>query len=564
MRKATGPAGFITKFFVLNLVIIFFVSLLFISSVEAQSTRQLSAAKRARIASDIEGQRKTGGPLQSKRSFLTASPTAPNANPIIFAYNFELDRLISFNAMTPETVLTDVELTGLDLDNGEYLEFIDFRANTSELFGVATTSPNSNNARVVKIDITTGAVTTVGSPFAVLAGLFRGGDFNPVVDLIREVADDRGNRRLSPVTGSLVGTDSNLAYAAGDVNSAATANVVHVAYTNNTAGATQTTLYGIDSGTDVLVTIGSVNGSPTSPNTGQLFTVGPLNENVGSFGGFDIQQGTNLGFAAFRISGISYLYSVNLSTGAATLIGEIAPDIAPVIDGLAIAYSATAASADLAVTKTNGTTTSASGGTTTYTIVVTNNGADPVANAVVSDPLPTGITSATWTCTGAGGGVCPSSGNGGINASVSIPAGGSLTFTMVANISASATGELTNTVTVILPAGVTDPVPGNNSATDTDTLTSAGPTLVTVGGRVTDANGRGLPNMVVLLTDAQTNRKTAVTSSFGYYVFEGVLTGQTYTVSVDSSRRYKFPSSQSVQVGSSLDNVDFVADPLPE
>ena len=37
---------------------------------------------------------------------------------------------------------------------------------------------------------------------------------------------------------------------------------------------------------------------------------------------------------------------------------------------------------------------------------------------------------------------------------------------------AAATGTLVNTATVAAPGGVTDPNPGNNSATDTDTITA--------------------------------------------------------------------------------------------
>src|SRR5262249_14775038 len=43
--------------------------------------------------------------------------------------------------------------------------------------------------------------------------------------------------------------------------------------------------------------------------------------------------------------------------------------------------------------------------------------------------------------------------------------------TLTGTISASATGTLSNTATVTAPGGITDPTPGNNSATDTDTLT---------------------------------------------------------------------------------------------
>jgi hypothetical protein len=50
---------------------------------------------------------------------------------------------------------------------------------------------------------------------------------------------------------------------------------------------------------------------------------------------------------------------------------------------------------------------------------------------------------------------------------VTLLPGGFAIFTAVAQISASATGSLTNTASVF---GLTDPNPGNNTATDTDVL----------------------------------------------------------------------------------------------
>ena len=60
-----------------------------------------------------------------------------------------------------------------------------------------------------------------------------------------------------------------------------------------------------------------------------------------------------------------------------------------------------------------------------------------------------------------------------------MPSGSSITYTVNALISASATGSLSNTATVTAGGGVTDPVPGNNSSTDTDTLTPSADVQVT-------------------------------------------------------------------------------------
>ena len=73
----------------------------------------------------------------------------------------------------------------------------------------------------------------------------------------------------------------------------------------------------------------------------------------------------------------------------------------------------------------------------------------------------------SWSYTGAGS-RGPASGTGNINATIDLAAGGTATFTVVAAISSTATGNLVNTATVTPPAGTTDPNGANNSATDTD------------------------------------------------------------------------------------------------
>jgi uncharacterized repeat protein (TIGR01451 family) len=111
----------------------------------------------------------------------------------------------------------------------------------------------------------------------------------------------------------------------------------------------------------------------------------------------------------------------------------------------------------------------------------------------VADTFPASLT-CTWTCVGAGGGTCTASGSGNINDAVNLPAGGSTTHTATCTISAAATGTLSNTATVTAAGGITDPTPGNNSATDTDTLAPSadlaitktdGVTTVLAGGSLT-------------------------------------------------------------------------------
>src|SRR6185369_12082248 len=75
----------------------------------------------------------------------------------------------------------------------------------------------------------------------------------------------------------------------------------------------------------------------------------------------------------------------------------------------------------------------------------------------------------SWTCT-SDGGSCPASGTGDLLASIDLPVGSTATFTVTGPVSPSATGVLANSVAVAAPSDVTDPFPGNDTASDLDTL----------------------------------------------------------------------------------------------
>ena len=77
-----------------------------------------------------------------------------------------------------------------------------------------------------------------------------------------------------------------------------------------------------------------------------------------------------------------------------------------------------------------------------------------------------------------------------------------VTYTASCSISASATGTLSNTATVATPAGVTDPVPGNNSATDTDTLSASADLAITLTDGVTTATPGGSTTYTITASNA--------------------------------------------------------------
>ena len=82
---------------------------------------------------------------------------------------------------------------------------------------------------------------------------------------------------------------------------------------------------------------------------------------------------------------------------------------------------------------------------------------------------------------------------------------------------------------------------------------------VSIGGRVTTANGSGLRNAIVQLTGIDGVTRRAVTSSFGYYRFDDVQAGETYVIGV-ASKRYTF-APRAITVADELADVDFVAEP---
>lgn len=85
---------------------------------------------------------------------------------------------------------------------------------------------------------------------------------------------------------------------------------------------------------------------------------------------------------------------------------------------------------------------------------------------------------------------------------------------------------------------------------------------VSVSGRVLTANGHGIRNAGVTLTDSNGTTRTAITSSFGYYRFDEVEVGQTYVVTV-RSRRFRFGNpTQVITLMDDLTDLTFTA--LPE
>ncbi|MGQ0508158.1 MAG: Ig-like domain-containing protein [Myxococcaceae bacterium] len=112
---------------------------------------------------------------------------------------------------------------------------------------------------------------------------------------------------------------------------------------------------------------------------------------------------------------------------------------------------------------------------TSYTITVSNAGPTSVTGATVIDNFPAQLTGVSWTCTPSGpaGSSCPMMGSGNLNQLVNIASGGSVIFTVTADvIQGMGTATMTNIASVTTPAGISESDSSNNADADTDSIGS--------------------------------------------------------------------------------------------
>lgn len=217
---------------------------------------------------------------------------------------------------------------------GQTLVGIDFRPADNLLYALgydATTA--GNNTQLYTLDAGLNVVTAVGPAIRLeLGGVTDriGFDFNPVADRIRVTSTNGKNYRLNPTTGAFVAMDGDLAYAGGTPT---VPKVSAVAYTNSFVGSVATELYDADYRNDLL----SVQ---NPPNSGTLTAPLPLTiapnfvftdpTSLGMDIYYNPSTNTNVGYlteVTVRPNGFSAsnTYSLNLSTGLATMLGNTVP-----------------------------------------------------------------------------------------------------------------------------------------------------------------------------------------------------------------------------------------------
>lgn len=82
---------------------------------------------------------------------------------------------------------------------------------------------------------------------------------------------------------------------------------------------------------------------------------------------------------------------------------------------------------------------------------------------------------------------------------------------------------------------------------------------VRIAGRVTTADGRGIRNAHVTLTDAGGASRTVITGSFGYYLFDEIEAGQIVIIVVRAKRFTFARPAVALSVSEDTDEIDFVA-----
>ena len=246
-------------------------------------------------------------------------PPTPTVKPNLEFYGITADNvLVKYNANAAQSLISQLPVTGLQA--GENLLSIDFRPATGQLYGLGNTS------RLYVINTETGVARAVGTgPFTpAVNNTIASMDFNPTVDRIRVVSYAGQNLRLNPETGTVAAID-------GNINNAE--RISGVAYTNNYAGASTTTLFDID-GYNLF--------KQEPPNNGTITKIGSLGLDAAGVGtsDFDISPDNKVILVPMTVGTTNSLYQLDSATGKLTNLGKLAlPLISLAIPTNPVGYS---------------------------------------------------------------------------------------------------------------------------------------------------------------------------------------------------------------------------------
>lgn len=248
----------------------------------------------------------TSGKLQKLGSFplnVNIIGIAIPSLPVGYALDNASNMLKIFNPLTGSMFGTKM-VTGLP--SGVNLEGIDIRPINGKLYALG------NNSRIYAIDLASGVSTEQstlqlmdGTP-VLLNGDFFGVDFNPVADRLRVVSNTGQNLRINVMTGVTI-LDGSLKIGSNMMVPYVTA----AAYTNSYPGVTATTLFDIDSKSNLVY-------KQSPPNDGVLIEPKSLGIDVNTAIGLDIGNFSGTTYAIMMVGGTTSFYTIDLTTGIPT------------------------------------------------------------------------------------------------------------------------------------------------------------------------------------------------------------------------------------------------------
>ena len=250
--------------------------------------------------------------------------------------------LVRFDSATPGVIESSIPMNGLELDWDRHLAALDFRPATGRLYalvdqisGIGIPPPGSEFCGLYLISTETGASSLIGVDYDLTEPWVRKGlDFSPVADEIRIVEQFGSNLRMNPQTAEV----------SADTPLDPFISAVGLAFDHNEAGSTASTAYALDGESFDLVRIGGIGGTPP-PDSGEVTVVGSTGVIFSEYSGFDISP-SGTAYAVLSPpdpSGApqpSQLYTVNLDTGAASVVGTVGPPPGLRIVAMAVALEA--------------------------------------------------------------------------------------------------------------------------------------------------------------------------------------------------------------------------------
>jgi Domain of unknown function (DUF4394) len=228
-----------------------------------------------------------------------SSAKAENLTALVYLGN----QIFTFDSSNPGTILTSVGISGMQ--GSDTLVGIDYLGSTLYAIGSA--------GNLYTVNGTTGAATLINH-FGPLNGIYLGMDASAAG--IRVVSDADINLLLNPSTGAIISSTPTLSPTTLSLDAIASSG---------------STMYAVDS---LANTLGILNTA-----AGTFSTIGGMGYDVSGKNGFDISSASGIAYFASAVSSSGTdpnLYTVNLATGFASLVGVIGTGEGTLIDGLTV------------------------------------------------------------------------------------------------------------------------------------------------------------------------------------------------------------------------------------